>query len=66
MDENDAGSGANDDKTNDDKTNDDKANDGTSATERDMARADVANGEGDPDDAVNDTEERYGEDESPA
>ncbi len=36
-----------------------------------MEKADVANGEGspdemDPDDAVNDTEERYGTDESPA
>ena len=31
----------------------------------DMERADVANGEGDPDD-LNDTESRYGEDESPA
>ncbi len=41
--------------------------------EHDMAEADSANGEGQPDDepdehseAVNDTEERYGEDESPA
>ena len=36
-----------------------------------MEKADVANGEGpsdgmDPDDAVNDTEQRYGTDESPA
>ncbi len=31
-----------------------------------MARADVANGEGDPNDAANDTEEKYGKDESPA
>ncbi len=41
--------------------------------EHDMAEADPASGEGQPDDernehsgAVNDTEERYGEDESPA
>ncbi len=41
--------------------------------ESDMAAADSANGEGEPDEepdndveAVNDTEERYGEDESPA
>jgi len=38
--------------------------------EQEMAEADLANGKGQPDDehaeAVNDTEERYGEDESPA
>lgn len=37
--------------------------------EQDMEEADVANGEGAPrdeDDATNDTEARYGEDESPA
>ena len=31
----------------------------------DMTKADVANGEGDPE-AVNDTEAQYGKDESPA
>jgi len=35
--------------------------------EREMEKADEANGEGVADgDAANDTEERYGEDESPA
>jgi hypothetical protein len=48
------------------RPDDENATGDRSSTERDMARADVANGEGEPEDAANDTEEKYGEDESPA
>jgi hypothetical protein len=50
----------------DDEADDDTPAKNASKAERDMAHADVANGEGDPDGAANDTEEKYGEDESPA
>lgn len=45
---------------------DDPRTTGTPEKAPDMAEADVANGEGDPEESVNDTEEKYGEDESPA
>ena len=45
---------------------DDDVTDDAASSERDMARADVANGEGEPEHASNDTEAKYGKGESPA
>jgi hypothetical protein len=58
--------GSHDDEADDTTAEHTSKTEHVSKSERDMAHADVANGEGDPDGAANDTEEKYGEDESPA